>query len=338
MESSNTTAEMVDAGTHDTLQSRKGYRIVSSVLGIILLVAAGLKAHELFTGPVAAEGWLGNRWLHAAVFEFEVLLGLWLLVGVLPRAAWGVALVTFGAFAGVTLYSALSGAASCGCFGRVKISPWYTFSLDVVAVAALLWYRPVSPPPRQDLPPVRRGFAVAALALVLVVTPVAALLALKEPVEIVDEADLQQLVQDQPRAIEEGELRTVGGTAMLKPQLWIDKRMPLFGKIDVGDQLREGRWTVVLYHHDCDHCREALPKYELLARERQADPAAPKMAFIETPPYGQPHQSPLTDSPALTGKLSDDVNWFVQTPVRMELNDGVVTAAKQGEEAVDPKM
>jgi len=37
---------------------------------------------------------------------------------------------------------ALATAASCACFGKVEVSPWYTLILDVWALAALLVFPP----------------------------------------------------------------------------------------------------------------------------------------------------------------------------------------------------
>lgn len=52
------------------------------------------------------------------------------------------AVLCFACFAGVSLVKAVQGRATCGCFGSVEVSPTYTFVLDVVAVLALLRYRP----------------------------------------------------------------------------------------------------------------------------------------------------------------------------------------------------
>jgi hypothetical protein len=59
--------------------------------------------------------------------EFELFLGLWLVSGLHVRQARDLALVCFFAFAGVSLYQALAGAASCGRFGKVSVNPWCTF-------------------------------------------------------------------------------------------------------------------------------------------------------------------------------------------------------------------
>ena len=77
-----------------------------------------------------------------ATVEFELFFGLWLLAGILPKPTWAAALVCFGLFACVSLYKALSGYASCGCFGRVPVSPWYTVTFDLAIIASLVRWRP----------------------------------------------------------------------------------------------------------------------------------------------------------------------------------------------------
>jgi hypothetical protein len=120
------------------------------MLGLILLVAAGLKAHQLASDPfvtVAPRPSSLARFVHSrpfltAVVECELLFGLVLLSGIVPRLTWALALLCFGGFALISLYKGISGCSTCGCFGRVPVNPWYTFGLDVAAVLALLRWRP----------------------------------------------------------------------------------------------------------------------------------------------------------------------------------------------------
>jgi Protein of unknown function (DUF1573) len=109
----------------------------SAPLGALLLLAAALKAHGLAVAPVSAMGWLSAPWSQVALIEAEVLLGLCLLTGVAPLGSWTAACVAFTAFAAISLYQALIGRASCGCFGRLALNPWYAFGIDVAALAAL---------------------------------------------------------------------------------------------------------------------------------------------------------------------------------------------------------
>jgi hypothetical protein len=129
--------------------SGRGFRVLSIVLGVLLLATAGLKIHGLYTDPYAQESILLTPRLLVAVIEVEILLGLWLLSGLAMRAAWLAALAFFAAGASANVYLAVEGQRSCGCFGRVEVNPWATLGIDVTATLALLLCRP---PPLSVLP------------------------------------------------------------------------------------------------------------------------------------------------------------------------------------------
>jgi len=118
------------------------WRMSASLLGIFLVLAACLKAHGLFVDPLAQDGIFSAPWLQVTAIELEFILGLWLLCNWLPRLAWLVSLLLFGMLSAASLYLALTGQASCGCFGQVKVNPWITFAIDTAAVATLLLFRP----------------------------------------------------------------------------------------------------------------------------------------------------------------------------------------------------
>jgi hypothetical protein len=110
----------------------------------LLLAAAGLKINGLVIDPLSQDSFLASPRLLAATVEVEVLLGLWLLSGWWQPAARVAALGFFAILAGVSLYLALDGQASCGCLGRLPANPWLTFAIDLAAVAVLALGRPKS--------------------------------------------------------------------------------------------------------------------------------------------------------------------------------------------------
>jgi hypothetical protein len=69
-------------------------------------------------------------------------LAAWLLSGKQSSGSWLVAVANFSGFAVVSFYQGWIGQSSCGCFGRLSVSPWYAFGLDSVIVVALVFYRP----------------------------------------------------------------------------------------------------------------------------------------------------------------------------------------------------
>jgi len=287
-----------------------GYCVVRTLLGLLLLAAGGLKVHQLATEPVAAGGLFAARWWLIVEAEAEIIFGLWMLGGLLPRLTWTAALGCFSLFCGVALYKGLSGAASCGCFGKLSVNPWYTLVLDVAAVGALVLFRPNL---RQPAPAGRwrRRLAAVLASSLLIGVPAGVAAALYEPARLAADGRI------------EGDDQFV----VLDPETWTGKKLGLLRHIDTGEQLAKGRWTVVLYRHDCPHCRKKIAQFERACRKAAEVPGAARTAMIELAPYAPPGKSLLaSDTPCLRGKVSDKRKWFVETPVALSVADGVVTA------------
>lgn len=287
--------------THEeTTLARK---LVMPALGILLLVAAGFKAYELLTGPLAGEGFFASRGLVISLVLFEILFGLTLLFGVFPRWTWRIAVAVFAVFAAVTLYKGLSGETSCGCFGRVEINPWWTFCFDLVVLAALLRWRPAG----EQVMSENHGWrlSLAGTLFVLVGTPAVYLMATYEPA----------------RLTATGVIEGDGNLVILEPEKWVGQPLPVREYIDIGQSLGKGRWTLLFYHHDCPECREVVPKYEQAAQLQAED--GTQIALIEIPPYGDTWAAALPH--LVHGRLSEEREWFVQTPVEITLEAGRVT-------------
>jgi hypothetical protein len=295
---------------------------------VILLVAAGLKAHQLATDPFVTLAprpsslaplpsslapLLHSRPFLIGIVEFELLLGLLLLSGILPRLTYASSVLCFGGFALVSLYKAISGYASCGCFGRVPVNPWYTFALDAAAVVALLRWRPRGPS-RIHVPAFARSAAVLAVWL-LVGTPVA-LATWSRPA-----ATLTDL----------GEVLAGGRIVILKPETWVGKQFPLLDYVDIGDRLRRGKWIVLVYHHDCPRCREAMAESRKAVGSAVFGSDRSQVAWIEMPPYADVPDGDLAAEGRLVfGRLNVAKEWFASTPVEIVLSDGAVRRVKSG--------
>ena len=298
------------------------WTVTRILLGLVLLLAAGLKAHQLATEPVPETSLLTSRWFLILWVETEIVLGLWFLSGLARRAAWIAALACFSVFSLVTLYKALSGDVSCGCFGRVEVNPWYTFVLDVAAVGALVLFRPdIRIPTIASKPRARLTVTVAAGFVMVLGVGLAA--ALYTPSTLSDDG---QIV---------GEKRVV----LLEPQEWVGRAWPLLGHIDISKQLAKGKWTVVLYHHDCPHCEERVPQFEREARKRAGRLASSKVAMVELAPYAPKGRSLLPpDTTCTTGRVSDVRDWFVGTPTVLTLVEGSVVDAREGDDSEAAKQ
>ena len=134
------------AGHAIKLHQQKGVvvtaRVLACLLGVLLVVAAGLKLHGLNLGPASQGGWWTAPWLQALAIVWEIGLGSWLLFGRHRAGAWLAAVATLILFAGVSASAALAGRPSCGCFGEAHVNPWFTFALDLVFLGALAIWRP----------------------------------------------------------------------------------------------------------------------------------------------------------------------------------------------------
>src|SRR5437879_907065 len=107
------------------------FALLSRGLGLLLLTAAGLKLYGLGIEPVSRMGIFSAPAFQFLVIVFEISLGAWLLSGKLPSGAWLTVLTAFVGFAAVSLYQGVIGQASCGCFGKLSVNPWYTFVFDI---------------------------------------------------------------------------------------------------------------------------------------------------------------------------------------------------------------
>lgn len=109
--------------------------IIPPAVGVTLSIAALLKVIEFIHHPDRQR----VSWFDLASIGSELFLGLWLISGALPEAARRVAIGCFSVFACYTFYEALAGKTDCGCFGQVKVNPWFTVVLDVAVVLALVF-------------------------------------------------------------------------------------------------------------------------------------------------------------------------------------------------------
>jgi len=235
-------------------------------------------------------------------------------------------LLCFSAFSAITLYKALTGADSCGCFGSVHINPWITlFTIDLPAVLALSIFRPeFSLPPALSFPltlsflrkqesikdllkefltplPSAPRFAMIAFLMIAILGVSAPILALNEPPQVTSRYEV------------------------LEPKTWLGKELPILDHIDIAESLKKGTWLVLLYHYDCPDCAWAIPMYEQMARELEGNEDFLRIALIAVPPYG--HAPVSENSPCTLGRLAETKEWFVTTPAVALLTDGKVKSA-----------
>jgi hypothetical protein len=64
------------------------FDVLRSILGCVLLTAAVLEGYQLAAGPVIETSFFTSRWFLIGLVEFELILGVWLLIAVNTQLAW----------------------------------------------------------------------------------------------------------------------------------------------------------------------------------------------------------------------------------------------------------
>jgi hypothetical protein len=104
--------------------------------GVILLISAALKAAGSGAAPLTPDRILPET--SRAFVGVEVVVGLWVLSGLAPRAGRLVAVALTTTFLAVNVVAAARGAPSCGCFGPITVPPAVAAAVEAVYLAALV--------------------------------------------------------------------------------------------------------------------------------------------------------------------------------------------------------
>jgi hypothetical protein len=114
---------------------------VASIVAAVLATAALAKLYQIFTEVIDPKAMTGTEYRMVFWSAGELALALLLLSGRELKAVRFLTLGVLGAFAIYNAYQGLTGEATCGCFGRLPVSPWLTLTLDVLLLAAVVWSR-----------------------------------------------------------------------------------------------------------------------------------------------------------------------------------------------------
>jgi len=294
-------------------------QIVMVVTGLVLIVAAVLKIHQLLTEPIISEGFWESWEFFLIQIPLELGLGIWLVCGLFRKPAWLIAVLAFGLFIAITLQKGLIGAESCGCFGRVKVNPWITLSaIDIPLFLGLVIFRPkglkLLPPP---WPHKGHFFGVAIPAFIVIGVIMPVLIFNKPP----DKTDKYEVVRPKEwiRNGPIGEKQVGEEWSMLK-------------YIDIADSLRSNIVIVVFYSTGCDACHDAIPLYDRMCRDMAGNEDSIRFAFIEIPPYASEKDSIVpVDTPCLRGRLDSSKDWYIQTPLVVVIQDSLVVKSWESE-------
>jgi hypothetical protein len=281
-------------------------RILACFLGLLLLTAAGLKAHDLMLRPNPASLLLGSPWFHATFVEAELILGLWAISGVAHKLACTILALAFSSFALIAFAEAIHGATSCGCFGGLTTNPWHTAIFDSLAAVALIFFRP--PPTYQAGPLIGLRIATLLVIAILAAGPLVAAASRSACPEITTTTD-------------PGNHQAV----FLDPPAWLGKPFPLDPFVHIPDNLSKGKWLILLVHADCPRCRAVSSTVDALVTTWKHQGLSPSILIIELPPY--PDNDIAPSGPCKRARVTCNSTLFAHTPALIKLVDGQVVEA-----------
>jgi hypothetical protein len=286
------------------------------LVGGLLLMAAALKIWSTADSAALAVAYDIPPLLTAVVVQTEFLLAALLLFGCWTRQALIASAFLFGGFSAFSVFRGLAGFESCGCFGSFKVNPWITAVLDLCILVAASWGAWKLASPRERIQPWRLYGAGVSYALAAV-------------------AGVVGFVAQAPTALTQGydTIAEDGGLIVLEPEDWIGQPFPLTKHLTPEINVNKGRWILLLYHHDCPQCQQALPQYERLAANQALVGSDQSVVLIETPPF---EAASLHHEGILHARLADSHEWFVQTPVEIRIEEGIVISASLDLPAVTP--
>jgi hypothetical protein len=249
--------------TTDTSSRMPAHGLAPVLIGLLLIAAGLAKTYKMATElPAGNDGPLPS-WLVIALAQIELILGVWLVVGLYPRAAKSTALAIFSVFCGVSLYQVLTGEQSCGCFGRIPVNPRYVLLLDFFVVA-VLWASSWEGLPSvtvQSNPRRLTAFGIAVVAL----------------------GALQGAVFLSADGTGPAAATGPGRPVVLRPETWVGQKAPVLDRMDIGHEVAQGHWIVLFYHDNCPHCEDALSRLGELARSHPASREGLQFAAVYVP-------------------------------------------------------
>jgi len=209
-----------------------------------------------------------------------------------------VGILLFGTFLTFALARLLLGAKTCGCFGVLEVHPLWTVILDATCLVVLTRTQPMTTVAPWQLFTGETIIPVLTLTMVVV------------PFSLVSLRPVGSSLSHGGLTVRPGEL------VVLEPEAWIGQRCPILDHIETRERLGDGRTLLVLVRHGCPICEEKIPAYRALANSNRA-----RVALIEVPSQGPGLEQ------VVVGRLRADIDWFVETPAELVLEDGIVRQA-----------
>lgn len=259
---------------------------------LALSIAAGLKI-DFQLEQNAAET-LGS-YLVGWTIPLEIALAMWLVSTMAPRSAKAAGITVFSVFSFVSGLQVLNGQASCECFGIFRSPPAFTLVLDILLVTLLVAWQPEK---------ITRRHRVDVGVGTQFLLPLA--------IAIVFGYGIGDRLQEGIVQLRRPEI------VVLRPEKWIGKPLPIHNDLSPHVDISSGRFSLLFYDSRCPTCR-ALLKSKITDESQ-------RIIVVELPPFTD--VSPEDSEKVQWVRLSARKHWFVALPQTLELEDGIVTAAK----------
>jgi hypothetical protein len=283
-----------------------GFDVICVTCGAILITSACLKAYQLTTETQASEGFLGLPVIRFALAECESLLGVWLISRLFPRSLRFVSICVFTGFAFVSMSEATLGHSSCGCFGALKVNPWFTFAFDVVAVSFLSICRPLESGLELRRAPLGISIIAGAVWFAMFGAPFFGVIWL------------------QKHAIEGG--NKAKARIDFDPRTSIGRPCSLIKDIKSADRMGRGTWLVLFYRPDCSVCRDALSLFDDLAKDFGPNAQCPALAAVDCLNTASLMEPTCRSGEVFRTRFSAASPWKMSTPVIVLLGDAKTEA------------
>jgi hypothetical protein len=238
------------------------------------------------------------RWnaLQVGLVAAEFVLGSGLLIGgqVYRWARWA-AVLAFFLFFVVSLKKVFGGEKSCGCFGTFELAPAYTVVIDFVCISLLVAVK------EQTCRVLRPSVALCACGIIL--------------------TGIWLTTNSQ-----NGIVRT-GGRLLVNESRWVGKPIPVLSFLGEDAQfLASGTWVLFFYRPNCEKCTRELERF------LQSKALGNNTVFVEVPEAIVGPESDrgsqfvlLLQNQCRFLRLSDEFEWWLATPLFVEVSDGIVT-------------
>jgi len=221
------------------------YRVSIIGLALVMMIASGLKAYSL-SQPID----MGINSMPVPVIVISGALEFAVSITILLRLAikyeWEMLLSCYVLFSGISLYSFLTGMASCGCFGVLKAPPLVMLIFDLFAVLLLLFQRQNQTTCLRERPTTSQNMRISAgvIASFTYISTVLFLTFSQPQMKIAGYSHYPDL-----------------NITVLMPQEWLGTTLPIISDIEGGDILQSGDWVVFLYNPTCPACMKSLNSY-----------------------------------------------------------------------------